>query len=168
MDERIEGYLRLMDLDPENSIYYVPLSKFYVEKGDEEKAIDLLETATEKTDDPDVEQELEKLRKPVSKRMRLKGKIINNSEEHGAKWKQIREDHPAQFIGISSLGVRFSQPVSVVLNNKNFEIQEAGIWSSEEFNSALIDENGNVDPIVGKEINLVGYFGISGRIHGGW
>ena len=166
MDERIEGYLRLMELEPENSAYYVPLSKLYVEKGDEEKAIDLLETATEKTYDANVELELENLKNPVpegaSNRMKVRGRIIYNVDEYRAEWEHVREKHLTQLISIVGFSVRFSQPISVSLNNKTIEIQEAEIRYGEKLSFPLmkVDENRNGEPapIVGKEINLEGYF----------
>lgn len=72
------------------------------------------------------------------------------------------EKHPTQLISIVSFSVRFSQPISVSLNNKMIEIQEAEIRYGEKLRSPLmkVDENRNGEPapIVGKEINLEGYF----------
>ena len=161
VDERIEGYLRLMELRPENSAYYIPLSKLYMECGDEEKAIDLLETATEKTDDADVELELENIKNPVpegaSDRMRVRGRIIWNLDKYQEEWAQFSQNY--QYTGIDSFGVEFSNPIHVYLENENIEISEAKLFSKPGILSALHDEETDqIDPVVGKEIELMGYF----------
>lgn len=161
VDERIEGYLRLMELRPENAAYYIPLSKLYMERGDEEKAIDLLEKATEKTDDADVELELENIKNPVpegaSDRMRLRGRIIWNLDKYQEEWAQFSQTY--QHTGIDGFGVEFSNPIHVYLENENIEISEAKLFSKPGILSALHDEETDqIDPVVGKEIELMGYF----------
>lgn len=166
-ESAVTDYLAAIGLDKLLADVYGKAADVYLALGDRDSAIAILERGCEATGDEDLRTRAEALRddrpEGASDTVTVVGTVISDSEYYDrmdAYWDALPAEQQPDYVMTDAFGIRFSQPVEVLVEGRPAVIREA----------MLMDDSGVIDnpdleyvedeeyPVVGRQFRLTGYF----------
>jgi len=163
-------YEKAIELGETDAEVYLKLADIYNTLGNTDAAIAILKQGYDATGDADIFDKLNQLQddrpEGASEVVTVEGYIIFNPDEYQTEWYTYIElyENPNknEYCSIDRDGVRFIQPVNVVLDGKNVSIQEAhlryedGLFGDEaQLGDFKIGGHGS---LIKQPIRMTGYF----------
>ena len=161
----LADYERAVELDETSVEAYLGLADIYTLQNDLEAAQAILERGYKITNDEIILSRLEQIyiNRPdgASETITANGYIVDNMKEYAAEIEQIRELYfdrevnGTRHYNISSFGVRFTEPVNVLVSGKSVSLVEANFVFG---NDGVFSIETPVASVVNQTIRVTGYF----------
>lgn len=172
-------YEKAIELDEANVNAYLGLADVYIRQGDTEAARTILEQGLAATEDAKLQDRLNELEqqegrpKEASKTVTAIGYVINNLDEYLEQYDFYIDKYPRHQYGaqgqelsgiwITPCGIRFVTIVNAQFNSNVIMLQEAeanNLWElfGEETSLYFVDTDGTSGSMIGRRMELTGYF----------